>query len=104
MRHLRRIEVLTLIIALIAAAAMVRRLLADDDPIRVGVLHSLSGTMAISEQALVDAVQLAIAEVNQSGGVLGRNIEAVVADGKSDPETFALEAERLIRKEKVSVV
>lgn len=73
-------------------------------PLRVGVLHSLTGTMAISEKAVVDATLLAIEEVNAAGGLLGRKVEPVVVDGKSDWPTFAREAERLITKEKVVVV
>jgi urea transport system substrate-binding protein len=73
-------------------------------PIRVGVLHSLSGTMAISEKAVVDAVLMAVDEINREGGVLGRPLEAVVVDGRSDGEVFAREAERLIVEEKVDVV
>ena len=72
------------------------------DPIRVGVLHSLTGTMAISERAVVNATLLAIDEVNQSGGVLGRRIEAVVRDGASDAPAFAREAERLILNDRVA--
>ena len=73
-------------------------------PIKVGVLHSLSGTMAISERSVADATLLAIEELNEEGGLLGRRIEAVVADGRSDWPTFAAEADRLITEEKVSVV
>jgi urea transport system substrate-binding protein len=69
-------------------------------PIKVGVLHSLSGTM-ISETASVEGTLLAIEEINQQGGVLGRQIEPVVVDGKSDWPTFAREAERLITREQV---
>lgn len=76
----------------------------DGEPIRVGILHSLTGTMAVSELPVVDATLLAIEEINETGGILGRLIEPVVADGKSDWPTFASEAERLITKEKVSVV
>jgi urea transport system substrate-binding protein len=74
------------------------------EPIAVGVLHSLSGTMASSEGPVVDAVLFAIDEVNQAGGVLGRPVKAIVADGRSDGPTFAREAERLIVKEKVCTV
>ncbi|MFQ5983319.1 MAG: urea ABC transporter substrate-binding protein [Woeseiaceae bacterium] len=74
------------------------------EPIRVGILHSLSGTMASSETAVVDATMLAIDELNQSGGLLGRPIKPVVADGRSDWPTFAGEAERLINKEGVCTV
>ena len=72
--------------------------------IKVGVLHSLTGTMAISERSVVDATLLALEEVNQRGGVIGMKIEPVVADGKSDPEVFEQEAERLITKEHVKVI
>jgi urea transport system substrate-binding protein len=74
------------------------------EPVKVGVLHSLSGTMAINETPIIDAVLFAIDEVNQTGGVLGRPVEAVVADGRSDGPTFAREAERLIAQEKVCTV
>ena len=74
------------------------------EPVKVGVLHSLSGTMANSETPVVDAVLFALDEVNQAGGVLGRPAKAVVADGRSDWPTFAREAERLISQEKVSTV
>ncbi len=73
-------------------------------PIKVGILHSLSGTMAISESSVRDATLLAIEELNARGGVLGRQIEPVVADGRSDSPTFAREAERLITEERVAVV
>ena len=73
-------------------------------PIRAGVLHSLSGTMSISEKPVVDATLLAIAEINAAGGVLGSQIEPLVVDGKSDWPTFAQEAERLITEKKVAVV
>ena len=73
-------------------------------PIRIGVLHSLSGTMAVSEKPLVDAVRLATEEINHSGGLLGRPLQLVVADGRSDWDVFAREAERLITDEKVDVL
>ncbi|MBI5368827.1 MAG: urea ABC transporter substrate-binding protein [Planctomycetes bacterium] len=72
--------------------------------IKVGVLHSLTGTMAISETSVRDASLMALAEINAQGGLLGRTLEPVVADGKSDWPTFAQEAERLITQEKVSVI
>lgn len=73
-------------------------------PIRIGVLHSLSGTMAVSEAPLVDAVRLAAEELNAAGGLLGRPIELVVADGRSDAAEFAVQAERLIVEEKVDAL
>ena len=74
------------------------------EPVKVGVLHSLSGTMAASEAPVVDAVVFALDEVNQTGGVLGRPVKPVVADGRSDGSTFAREAERLIAQEQVCTV
>ncbi len=76
----------------------------EEPPIKVGILHSLTGTMAISERSLVDMVLLEIEEINQKGGLLGRKIEPIVVDGKSDWSVFAKEAERLIVEEKVSVI
>ncbi len=73
-------------------------------PIKVGILHSLTGTMAISEKSVVDSTLMAIEEINQKGGLSGRRIDALVVDGRSDWPTFAKEAERLIIDEKVSVV
>jgi urea ABC transporter urea binding protein len=72
--------------------------------IKVGVLHSLSGTMEISERTVVDATLLAIEEINQKGGLFGRKIETIVVDGRSDWPVFAWEARRLIEKDGVSVV
>lgn len=74
------------------------------EPIKVGVLHSLTGTLAISEKSVVDATLLAIEEINEQGGVLGRPIEPIVVDGQSDWPLFAREAERLITEEKVSTI
>ncbi len=74
------------------------------EPIRIGILHSLSGTMAENETVVVDAMMFAIEEINRSGGVLGRSIKPIVADGRSDPEVFAREAERLIVDEKVTTI
>ena len=73
-------------------------------PIRVGILHSKTGAMAISEESMIDAEVLALEEIKQNGGLLGRDIEWVIADGKSDWPTFASEAQRLIKQEKVSVI
>ncbi|MBD2091058.1 urea ABC transporter substrate-binding protein [Microcoleus sp. FACHB-1515] len=77
---------------------------ASGDTIKVGILHSLSGTMAISEKSVVDAEQLAIKEINAAGGVLGKQIQAVVEDGNSDWPTFAEKAAKLIDEDQVSVV
>ncbi len=74
------------------------------DTIKVGILHSLSGTMAISETTVVDAEQLAIKEINEAGGVLGREIEPIVEDGASDWPTFAEKAAKLIDQDEVVTV
>jgi urea transport system substrate-binding protein len=74
------------------------------EEIKVGVLHSFSGTMAISEKAVANATLMAIDEINAKGGLLGKKIVPVVVDGKSDWGVFASEADRLITQEKVDVV
>jgi urea transport system substrate-binding protein len=74
------------------------------DTVTVGVLQSLSGTMAISEVALRDSELLAIKEINAAGGVLGKQIEPVVEDGASDWPTFAEKAEKLLTVDKAKVV
>ncbi|MCP9629920.1 urea ABC transporter substrate-binding protein [Rhodopseudomonas palustris] len=77
---------------------------AAEDTIKVGVLHSLSGTMAISETTLKDTVLFLIDEQNKKGGVLGKKLEAVVVDPASNWPLFAEKARELITKDKVSVV
>jgi urea transport system substrate-binding protein len=79
-------------------------LVVDRRPIVVGILHSKTGPMAISEQSMIDAEVLALEQINASGGLLGRPIRWVIADGGSDWNTFAREAERLIHDEKVSAI
>jgi urea transport system substrate-binding protein len=74
------------------------------DTIKVGILHSLSGTMAISETTLKDTVLMLIDEQNKKGGVLGRKLEAVVVDPASNWPLFAEKAAELLEKDKVSVV
>lgn len=74
------------------------------DTIKVGVLHSLSGTMAISETTLKDTVLMLIDEQNKKGGVMGKKLEAVVVDPASNWPLFAEKAEQLLVKDKVSVV
>jgi len=76
----------------------------EDTTVKVGLLHSLTGSMAISEKAVRDAEVLAIKEINAAGGVLGRQIEYVEEDGASEPSTFATKAEKLIDSEKTATV
>ncbi|NLU78295.1 urea ABC transporter substrate-binding protein [Micromonospora sp. HNM0581] len=74
------------------------------DTVKVGLLNSLSGTMAISEVTVRDAIMLAIEEINAAGGVLDKKIEPVGEDGASDWPTFAEKAEKLIREDRVAAV
>ncbi|MFF2085148.1 urea ABC transporter substrate-binding protein [Nocardia sp. NPDC058176] len=74
------------------------------DTIKVGSLHSLSGTMAISEVTVANSTKLAIDQINAAGGVLGKKIEIVLEDGASDPKTFAEKAEKLISSDCVAAV
>ena len=78
--------------------------MAAEDPIKVGILHSLSGTMAISETVLKDTVEMLIAQQNAKGGVLGRQMEAVVVDPASNWPLFAEKARELLAQEKVDVI
>ncbi len=73
-------------------------------PILVGIVHSRSGPLKISEESMIQAELLAIEEINKQGGLLGRQIKPVVADGRSDPKVFAQEAQRLIETDKVCVI
>jgi urea transport system substrate-binding protein len=73
-------------------------------PIKVGILHSLSGTMAISETSLKDVALMTIGEINAKGGVLGRKLEPVVIDPASNWPLFAEKARELLQKDKVAVV
>lgn len=76
----------------------------SSDTIKVGILHSLSGTMAISEVSVKDATLLAIQEINANGGVLGKQLEPIIEDGASDWPTFAEKARKLIQQDGVAVV
>jgi len=77
---------------------------ADDNTIKIGILHSLSGTMAISETTLKDVMLMLIDEQNKKGGVLGKKLEAVVVDPASNWPLFAEKAKELIEKDKVAAV
>src|ERR1700759_2467834 len=73
-------------------------------PIKVGILHSLSGTMAISESPLKDTALMTIADINKNGGVMGRQLEPVVVDPASNWPLFAEKARQLITQDKCAVV
>ena len=75
-----------------------------DDSVTIGILHSVSGTMAISETGSVEAEKLAIEQINSQGGVLGRKIKFIQEDGASDWPTFAEKAKKLLVSDKVATV
>ena len=77
---------------------------ADGDTIKVGILHSLSGTMAISETSLKDTALMTIDEINANGGVLGKQLEPVVVDPASDWPLFAEKARQLLTQDQVDVI
>jgi urea transport system substrate-binding protein len=86
------------------AASAAAKPAATGGTIKVGILHSLSGTMAISETSVRDAELLAIEEINAAGGVMGKKLEPVMEDGASDWPTFAEKARKLIQNDQVAVV
>ncbi len=87
-----------------SSALLVPRLARADGPVKLGLLHSLSGTIAIAEASLVDAEKMAVDEINASGGVLGRKIEIVVEDGASENPIFAEKARKLLERDKVAAI
>src|SRR5450755_2310205 len=90
--------------AAIAASGLLSLPALAADTIKVGILHSLSGTMAISETVLKDVALMTIDEINKSGGVMGKQLEAVVVDPASNWPLFAEKAKQLITQDKVVVV
>lgn len=103
---------LTLIIGLVVAIGLILSLgynhlaqaAKDKTPIKIGILHSLSGTMAISEQSIKDVMMMAVEEINAKGGVLGRPLQPVVEDPASNWDLFAEKAKKLLLQNKVPVV
>ena len=103
---MKKLKFIALSACLLAAAffAHQSRVEAQAGPIKIGVLHSLSGTMAISETTLKDTILMLVEEQNKKGGLLGRKLEAVVVDPASDWPLFAEKARELLEKDKVSAV
>jgi len=87
-------------VLLLSASATARA----EDTIKIGILHSLSGTMAISETILKDQMLMQVAELNAHGGLLGKKVEPVVVDPASDWPLFAEKARELLTKDKVAAV
>ncbi|MGH6869368.1 MAG: transporter substrate-binding protein, partial [Methylocella sp.] len=83
--------------AAVLAAVMLSGPALAQDSVKVGVLQSLSGTMAISEVTVKNAEIMAIDEINAAGGVLGKKVDAIVEDGASDPAIFAQKAAKLVQ-------
>ncbi len=105
MKARKSILIIASITLLASAFWFVRwRTAAAPEFIKVGILYSLTGTMSVQELPTVDAIMLAIEEINAKGGILGKQISPVVFDGKSDWPTFAEGAEKLITQEKVDVI
>lgn len=96
MKLLKKMAVGLLMFAGVATATQA------EETVKVGILHSLSGTMAISETSLRDILLFTFDEINANGGVLGKKIEPVVVDGASDWPTFAEKAEQLLAQDKVA--
>lgn len=86
------------------AKVMTTGLAVTDATVKVGILHSATGTMAISETGSIQAEKLAIEQINAMGGILGRKIEVIQEDGASDWPTFAEKAKKLLEKDKVAAV
>lgn len=99
----KKIALVSFTVILIVAIAYLL-LKKEEQPVYIGVLHSLSGTMSMSEKGVVKATLAAIEEVNKAGGILGRKLEPIVIDGESTPEVFAKKATELIEKDKVSAI
>lgn len=108
----KRFFKLTLVVGLVAVVGILSTLgyhqlaqaAKEKAPIKIGVLHSLSGTMAISEQSIKDVMMMAVEEINAKGGVLGRPLEPVVEDPASNWDLFAEKAKKLLLRDKVPVV
>lgn len=92
------------LLLLIVAGALLACSPSRQPPLRIGVLYDLSGGLSVGGHSLSDAVRLATEELNAAGGVLGRRLELVLADARSQPTTAAREAERLITRERVDVL
>ena len=98
---MKKLSLATLAVAALSSPFAV---MAEDGTIKVGVLHSLSGTMAISETTLKDTVLMMVDEQNKKGGVMGKQLEAVVVDPASDWPLFAEKTRELLEKEEVDVI
>lgn len=101
-KHL--INTAVLVLAITAAFPLASCKAQKSKVVKVGLLHSLTGTMSISETGVRDAELLAIKELNEAGGVLGCQIKAIEEDGKSNPRMFAEKARKLLEEDKVATI
>lgn len=102
-------KIITILLRISVAAVLIVLLTIQStssglEPIRIGVIYSLTGTMSVSEAPLIDVISLAVDEINNEGGLLGRPVAMTVVDGQSDWQVFADEAERLIAQERVAAL
>jgi urea transport system substrate-binding protein len=87
-----------------SGVSLIPSLASAQEAVKLGLLHSLSGTIAIAEASLVDAEKMAIEEINAAGGVMGRQIQAVVEDAASENPVFAEKAQKLLERDKVAAI
>ncbi len=104
MKPLRNLQTIIALIAFLSLSLLYTANLRAEDTIKVGILHSLSGTMAISETTLKDTMLMLIEEQNKKGGLLGKKLEAVVVDPASNWPLFAEKARELLQKQKVAAI
>lgn len=90
--------------ATLAGAGSVVPFTFAQEAVKLGILHSLTGTIAIAEASIVDAEKMAVEEINAGGGVMGRKIEMVIEDGASDWPTFAEKTKKLLQRDKVAAI
>lgn len=98
----------TIVLAVIVGIVVLARTFTEPkpsgDPIKIGVLHSLTGTLAVTEKPVAEATLMAIAEINEAGGVMGRLLEPILVDGGSTEEGFARGAEKLLAEDGVAAI
>jgi urea transport system substrate-binding protein len=103
-RHFMKTGGSMFVLGAASGASLIPSLASAQETVKLGLLHSLSGTIAIAEASLVDAEKLAIEEINAAGGVLGRKIEAVIEDGASENPVFAEKARKLLERDNVAAI
>src|SRR5215470_5165480 len=101
---MKRRQIYVVALLLVIALTFARIITGQTGTIKIGILHSLSGTMAISETTLKDTILMMIDQQNKKGGLLGKKLEAVVVDPASNWPLFAEKAGQLLEKDKVAVV